>query len=297
MKGISEYCETNILVIPQALYSMRDATSLLDTGSSVIFYKSLEEDLVDVEFYTNMPCVVYIESGKETITTSDNVTHYLKANTAIFLPQGLNLHSDYVRATENLKAYLIFYDQNIISDFLSSSNGIDPSKDINSELITVKCTEAMNVFFQSFQVMNKERCDSSALIRLKLLELLHLLAADSGGIFQAALSSATKTLTPKRNLVRLLRNDNVVNLSVSDLAHLSGRSVSSFFRDFKATYGMPPKQWLQERRLSRAYTLLTSQELTVTEVALDVGFENISHFIQLFKSRYQITPKQLMLSQ
>ena len=34
-------------------------------------------------------------------------------------------------------------------------------------------------------------------------------------------------------------------------------------------------------------------ELTVTHVAADLGYENVSHFIKSFKEKYKITPKQL----
>ena len=44
----------------------------------------------------------------------------LAARTAIFLPRGLNLHSDYVKVTENLKAYLIFFTDDVLTDFISA---------------------------------------------------------------------------------------------------------------------------------------------------------------------------------
>ena len=75
MKTVSEYSQRNILIIPQSLYDMSDIQQLIYDGNSGIFYKDLKQDLVDVEFYTNIPCVVYIEGGQETITTSDNKTH------------------------------------------------------------------------------------------------------------------------------------------------------------------------------------------------------------------------------
>ncbi|WP_369832151.1 helix-turn-helix domain-containing protein [Motiliproteus sp. MSK22-1] len=82
-------------------------------------------------------------------------------------------------------------------------------------------------------------------------------------------------------------------MSVSDLAQISGRSLSSFNREFKSTYKMPPKQWLQEKRLSYSKELLQYNELSVTEIAMKVGYENVSHFIKAFKNRYGSTPKQL----
>ncbi|PAJ76253.1 hypothetical protein CJF42_00750 [Pseudoalteromonas sp. NBT06-2] len=41
---------------------------------------------------------------------------------------------------------------------------------------------------------------------------------------------------PKRNLTRLLNSSDTLKLSISDLANLSGRSISTFTRDFKSIY-------------------------------------------------------------
>lgn len=293
MKTVSEYSQKNILVIPQSLFGMSDIQQLMHSGNSGIFYKALKQDLVDVEFYTNIPCVVYIESGQETITTSDNRTHELPARTAIFLQQGLNLHSDYVKITENLKAYLIFFTEDVLIDFVSAekTNGIN--KNDQPELLKIKCGNLIEVYFNSIQLLKKQECNSPALIRIKLLEFLHLLSLYDKRIFQAAFQSKRTSNTPKRNLSRLLKNSETLKLSISDLANLSGRSISTFTRDFKTIYDMPPKQWLQNKRLVRAYEQLTNTELTVTHVAADLGYENVSHFIKSFKEKYKITPKQL----
>ncbi|NQZ22030.1 MAG: AraC family transcriptional regulator [Colwellia sp.] len=292
MKTVAEYSENNILVIPQSLFSMTDVVPLLHDGNSAIFYKNLEHDLVDVEFYTNTPCIIYIENGQETITTSENKTYELHANTAFFLPQGINLHSDYVQTSGNLKAYLIFFNDDVITDFLSTVKHID--KQIQpSELIKIKCGNSIEMYFCSIQLLKQNGINSRELVRVKLLELLHLLTLCDKDFFQAVLLSKNIVKSPKRNLNRLLTNADTSTLTISDLANLSGRSISTFTRDFKATFNMTPKKWLQDKRLSRAHELLMHTEFTVTHIALDLGYENVSHFIKSFKDKYKTTPKQL----
>lgn len=293
METVFEYSQKNILVIPQSLYAMSDIEVLLHHGDSGIFYKDLKHDLIDVEFYTNIPCVIYIESGQETITTSENTIHKLPEHTAIFLPQGINLHSDYVKSTENLKAYLVFFTDDLITDFISSEkNNNDINKAYQGELLKIQCDSLIQVYFNSIQLLKQKSCNSAAHIKLKLLELLHLLNVYNKDIFQAALQSKQESTSPKRNLTRLLNNGDILKLTISDLASLSGRSISTFTRDFKTIYKVAPKQWLQNKRLNRACELLIHTELTVTHVALDLGYENVSHFIKSFKEKYQITPKQ-----
>ncbi|TVQ26611.1 MAG: AraC family transcriptional regulator, partial [Leptolyngbya sp. DLM2.Bin15] len=66
-----------------------------------------------------------------------------------------------------------------------------------------------------------------------------------------------------------------------------------FKRDFAALFHDTPKRWITQKRLERAYLLLSKTDTSVTEVCYAVGFTNLSHFITLFKQKYQITPKQL----
>lgn len=296
MKTLSQYCKDNILVIPQALASLEGATVLMGQGDLAIYYKHLQDDLSDVEFYTNTPCFIYIESGVEVITTSDNGTHELGSNTVIFLPQGENLHSDFFHAKESLRGYLVFMDDAIISEYLRTRTAVQKGKPHKSNLFKVKGGAGVHSFFKSIQAINSEGGSSQALLRLKLLEFLHILALLDESSLNLSLAYKPKTVSPKRNIARLLEGDDILHLSVNDLSNLSGRSLSSFNRDFKAIYNMPPKRWLQERRLIHTRKLLMESDLSVTEVAVQVGYDNVSHFIKLFKNKYKVTPKQLKQS-
>lgn len=289
MKTISEYTQNNILVIPQALFAMKDVTVLRHYRSSAIFYKNLEQDLVDIEFYTNSPCFVYIDSGREVITNCNNDSIELHAGSAIFLPQGLNLHSDFIKETESLKAYLVFFDDDIITEFLSKTKKITPSHRDKQSFCKAQDSGEFKAFFDSLRV----DINDPEFLNVKLQELLHLIDwKNKNSEFKTLLSTA-KRESPKRNLTRLMENHNILHVSVNDLARISGRSLSSFYRDFKKTYKISPKQWLQEKRLSHSKELLQTKDFTVTEVATEVGYENVSHFIKAFKNAYGITPKQL----
>jgi len=291
MKSVFEYCESNILVIPQALHGMQDVEPLLLDDNVGFFYKCLQDDLLDIEFYSNFPCLVYIEKGQETITNADNQTLVLKENSAIFLPQGLNLHSDFVQSTESLKAHLVFLDQALITEFLSKA--IHSHSQGKSGFSAIVCDSLIQSFFESIKEIKSQRRCSKGLVRVKLLELLHLLELSEPNLVSYLIESTQNTSTPKRNLSRLLSTSDILKLSINDMAHLSGRSLSTFLRDFKALYDTTPKKWLQEKRLLKAKDLLSDTDLSVTHIANEIGYDNVSHFISAFKTRYDITPKQL----
>ncbi|CZF78411.1 Exoenzyme S synthesis regulatory protein ExsA [Grimontia celer] len=289
MKTIFEHTQSNVLVIPQALYAMKDVAMICHHRNSVIFYKSLDRDLVDIEFYTNTPCFIFVESGREVITNYNNDTVELSAGSAIFLPQGVNLQSDFVKKTESLKAYLVFFDDDVINDYLSKIKSPLAGYERKETFYLLEGNHDFSSFFQSIQA----DINTPSYLNVKLQELLHLIAwRDSQHIFNSLLATK-KRVPPKRNLTRMLETLDVLHLTVSDLAYLSGRSLSSFNRDFKENYKVTPKKWLQEKRLSKAKDLLVGKELSVTEVALTMGYENVSAFIKAFKDKYGVTPKQI----
>lgn len=83
------------------------------------------------------------------------------------------------------------------------------------------------------------------------------------------------------------------NISQRRFAYLTGRSISSFKRDFIATFHMPPGRWLLERRLKEALYLLKDQKKAVKEVYLDVGFEDMAHFSRAFKKEFGTAPSRI----
>lgn len=83
------------------------------------------------------------------------------------------------------------------------------------------------------------------------------------------------------------------NAAIQRFAFLTGRSLTAFKQDFKRIYNEPPGRWLTKKRLKEAYFLMDKQQLKATEVYLEVGFEDLSHFSFAFKNFFGIPPTQL----
>ena len=79
-------------------------------------------------------------------------------------------------------------------------------------------------------------------------------------------------------------------ISAEELAEKANMSLSSFSRKFKKATGQSFKDYLNTVRTDRAEKLLKNTELTVREVAIKVGYNNISHFIEVYKRYKGKTP-------
>ncbi|NGP87645.1 helix-turn-helix domain-containing protein [Fodinibius halophilus] len=74
---------------------------------------------------------------------------------------------------------------------------------------------------------------------------------------------------------------------ISDEAHFSKYH---FLRLFKDTYGQTPHQYCTGLRLKKARELLREENMSVSEVCFEVGFESVGSFSSLFKRRVGESP-------
>ena len=119
-------------------------------------------------------------------------------------------------------------------------------------------------------------------------------------------ASAPKTVSETRASLAAMRRaeDYLVQhlmkpVTRSDLAAAAGVSIRTVSRGFRERHGISPMAWLKERRLEAAQRDLRAaqpDEVTVTEVALRYGFDNLGRFAVDYRRRFGETPSQTLRS-
>jgi DNA-binding response OmpR family regulator len=118
--------------------------------------------------------------------------------------------------------------------------------------------------------------------------------------FRRELSVDTATVAPQRIDQKFLADLTAIveanltrpNLSVEDIARSLGISRVQLYRKVKAVLGTGVTDFIQGIRLTKARQLLLDDELTIAEVAYQLGFSSPSYFSTSFKARYQVSPSE-----
>jgi AraC-like DNA-binding protein len=79
--------------------------------------------------------------------------------------------------------------------------------------------------------------------------------------------------------------------TLASLARLAGLSRYHFLRTFKCVTGVTPHQWLLRARLCEGARQLRDGRDPVMEIAMNVGFQDLSNFIRSFRAEFGMSPK------
>lgn len=81
-------------------------------------------------------------------------------------------------------------------------------------------------------------------------------------------------------------------ITLKDLSEAAGLSENYFGEYFKNVTGKTPFQYLNEYRIERAAERLRGSDLSVTDISLECGFNDLSYFIKTFRKAYGISPNR-----
>lgn len=194
---------------------------------------------------------------------------------------------------EDFSCLLFFLYDDVLRDFLASAEMDFPrpqsGKLIDSTVYPIDdCLVAFTVSLMPYFSVDAKAY--SGQVRLKMMELLYDVSHNRSDMFCQIL----QLHQPIRADIRRVVEQNYTSpVGLENLAYLSGRSLSSFKRDFQQIYNVPPAKWIREKRLAKAKELLQSTQIPIADICFSLGFENLSHFSRIFKEHYGKTPMEV----
>ncbi|NLR64192.1 AraC family transcriptional regulator [Chitinophaga varians] len=129
---------------------------------------------------------------------------------------------------------------------------------------------------------------------LKITEAISILRAIDKGIDNIL---ANFEEPGKIELTSFMEKNFMFNLPLEKFGYLTGRSLTTFKRDFQKAYQVTPQRWLTQKRLELAHYHFVEKHARPVDVCYEVGFENLSHFSFAFKKQFGYTPTELLSRQ
>ncbi len=276
-------------LLPSRLYRSPNVEVLFSDNNSSIFHKVLSENLMEKEIFLSSVAILYVVQGQQIIKNYDGDKVIVEQGQALYLSRDMYVVSDFVTRNSKFEAVIFFFEEEFIE---RKSRRDTPTKKTNRDIPILSETLQVKKYISSLLDVYRNTDNNKEILDLKLSELIALIRAQQGGETFLTLFDSFSRPKEKRDIQEFMQQNYLKNLNVNDYALLTGRSRSTFMRDFKSLYNTTPNQWLIDRRLEKAYQLLIQNNLNVTETAFEVGYENVSHFIEAYKKKFSVTPKQ-----
>lgn len=175
------------------------------------------------------------------------------------------------------------YIQHVIRP-VAAGAGIEAFEPIRSNVMMEALFSSLNLYARHHIHPDK------TLTGLKLQECVHILSLHEPHLLG---EMYRKQSGGRLNLEGFMNANYMYNAPLERFAELSGRSLSTFRREFEQIFGTTPGKWLIRKRLEAAYEKITRQGCRPSDIYWELGFETLSHFSRKFKEQYNTTPSSL----
>lgn len=262
----------------------------LETQYVKVLYYEFDKALTDTYKSYEYSRLCTIIEGEKTVSVNGEKAFSYDKNKFLLLPPQANVEMDISQATKALVLELS-------DDMLEST-----SQKISSQFELPSSFDKDDLFVGNNQgpidycmnristaLRNTKEDDMKFLMDIYVQELVYFLLKEKG-----AANILHKTLDhPVSIAISIMKANLSPALSIEEIASQINHSLPSFSRKFKSVVGLSPKTYYTHLKLIKSTELLHHK--TVNETAWELGFDNVGHFIRLFKTRYLQTPKDYQI--
>lgn len=237
--------------------------------------------------------ILYVISGRRIFHQQKNSWELKEGSCAFVKPGGFVAEKP---KGEEWCVMVFFVPDDFLVQLIKDNYNIFSLPDLSatneSSLMLLNVSELSQSFFSSIlPYFTQNPPPPETLVELKFKELvLSLLVNPANKHFLSYLNTLKNN--SRVSVRQVMQNNFSFNLSIDDYAKLSCTSISTFKREFKKHFNDSPARWILKKRLDMAKDLLENTSLPVTEISIECGFENPTHFSRVFKEKTSMAPLQ-----
>lgn len=259
--------------------------------------------LMESYFTDDCPCahpncehtLIYLCSGELEIEQRGNRTVLHEGECAFMRRDHRMRLQERVQAGKLYRAVVWKFSRNFLREFYQTLDR--QSLPVHAErnrdslyLLPANRPDIRSLFESVLRLFESEVKPSEEQLRLKMVEGLYVLLHTDKNLYASLFDF---TAPWKIDLMDFMEQNYMNDLSLEEMASYTGRSLSTFKRDFQKYSELTPQRWIIRRRLEAACELLRTSQLKVSEVCGKVGFKNLSHFSKIYKERYGVAPTEM----
>lgn len=256
-----------------------------------VFSSCYKKDTMVCSHSVKEHSLIYINSGLLKLNYN-NKTYTFKKGDCIFIKRSHDVQLTKMPLNNNEPFSGVFFIMN--REFLSSKFKKYKNLDYEIEKEPIVPIISHPVLASFFDIFNSYRetgiRPDDEIIELKKSEALDILLKIKPTLVKSIFDFAK----PWKIDLQDFMNKNYTNdMSIEEFAHYTGRSLSTFKRDFKEIFNESPHEWLKNKKLDQAYKLMKENKLKASDVYIDLGFKTLSHFSDSFKEKFGIRPSSI----
>jgi AraC-like DNA-binding protein len=228
-----------------------------------------------------------ILQGEKHVSVNGDSKFSYDNNQFILMPHNSNIYMDINIPTKALVFELNYDLLKSVSDKISIDYEVNNNSLIEDRFIRNGVTPPIkDCLNRILFIMSKHNKNEEFLLDLCAQELAY-------DLLQIKATQQILSLEHDNRVYKAIKymNDNLESpLSIKQISSEFNMSESNFSQYFKKVTGVAPKEYLTDLKMLKAKDMI--KHTSITDAAFDLGYENISHFISLFKNKYGTTPKQ-----
>lgn len=264
-----------------------------------VIVKYAQQQRCDVQPHTLSRCAIgYVVKGKKYIYYGDTRREVVKGD-MFFLNTGTHYSEEIPEAGKSYEQIVFYYTPEALANILSTLS-LNYKLEITNDHQCDKCRGETNIiyptwpairnFFSTVNQYIKENVfvENETAEHLKITELVYLIISNPKCCIKSKLLANVDFSS--ESFERVILDSIFSDISVEGLALKCHQSITSFKKEFKKQFNDTPHRWFIRQRLMHARLLLISTNRPISEISRECKFQNISHFIKLFKKEYDTTP-------
>lgn len=233
---------------------------------------------------------MYLVAGTMTIYDGSKEYHVKQGDYGIGRRNHLSRYTKQATNGDFRKIYIVF-EQDFLKGFNTNFKHEAEHENSAQAIIPLHKSKLIDNFIQSLMpYFNENGIIDGDFLNIKRSELLLVLLKTNPGLANVLFDFSNPE---KINLEEFMNRNYKFNVSIERFAYLTGRSLSAFKRDFQKIFNATPSHWLVQKRLEEAHYLLDKKNKKPSDIYLDLGFENFSHFSFAFKKLFGFAPTGL----